>query len=131
VNSVSWNPSFHDKLYFVHLDKKQKSASEVVRYKDLQFDRESEAKWFTDHNKQLLRIDNLIDFNDWIEQHESRLSSILGMKPVKSEFADFSGALKSLGAWGGDFVLATGTEAIDYFTSRGFKTIVPYKEMVL
>jgi hypothetical protein len=37
-----------------------------------------------------------------------------------------------LGAWGGDFILATGNdETPNYFNQKGFSTVIPYKEMVL
>ena len=45
---------------------------------------------------------------------------------------DYFGQIKSLGAWGGDFILATGNELTpDYFAKKGFKTVIPYREMVL
>ena len=43
-----------------------------------------------------------------------------------------SGTIKSLGAWGGDFVLATGDEeAQKYFKRKGYKTIIPFQDMIL
>ena len=61
------------------------------------------------------------------------MSNILEMKTVKeSLFTDFNGVIKSLGAWGGDFVLAISKEnPVDYFKKKGFKTIVSYKDMIL
>jgi hypothetical protein len=61
------------------------------------------------------------------------MSNILEMHTIKeSLFPDFSGVIKSLGAWGGDFVLAIAKEnPSDYFKERGFKTIVSYKDMIL
>jgi hypothetical protein len=38
--------------------------------------------------------------------------------------------VKSLGAWGGDFFIATRSDAMQYFPSKGFTTIIPYLEMV-
>jgi hypothetical protein len=50
-------------------------------------------------------------------------------------FPDFNGAVKSLGAWGGDFVMATHNgnpnHAVSYFRNKGFNIIFPYKELVL
>jgi hypothetical protein len=50
-------------------------------------------------------------------------------------FNEFPGVVKSLGAWGGDFVLAGADmdpAAIrSYFEERGYTTIIPYEEMVL
>ena len=45
-------------------------------------------------------------------------------------FKDYSGEIKSLGAWGGDFILAAGpSSSIEYFQNKGFKTILSYNEM--
>jgi hypothetical protein len=42
------------------------------------------------------------------------------------------GCIKSLGAWGGDFILVTGNEKNwNYFKEKGFKTILSFKEMIL
>ena len=41
-------------------------------------------------------------------------------------------AIKSLGAWGGDFVMAISKENPSaYFASKGYKTVIPYAEMIL
>jgi hypothetical protein len=47
-------------------------------------------------------------------------------------FHDFEGVVKSLGAWGGDFVLAISKEnPTDYFKAKGFEVVIPYSEMIL
>ena len=44
--------------------------------------------------------------------------------------SDYNGEIKSLGAWGGDFILAAGpTNTPEYFSSKGFNTIIRYNEM--
>jgi hypothetical protein len=41
------------------------------------------------------------------------------------------GAIKSLGAWGGDFILASGNQKTpNYFHEKGFKTVISYSEMI-
>ena len=49
-------------------------------------------------------------------------------------FKDYWGIIKSLGAWGGDFVLATSTESPEktkaYFNERGFEIVLPYRELI-
>ena len=69
-----------------------------------------------------------------MEEHESVIAKHTSFTPIKAErFSDFDGTIKSLGAWGGDFVLATGDKDYiqKYFAGKGLSTIVPYKEMVL
>ena len=47
-------------------------------------------------------------------------------------FSDFQGSIKSLGAWGGDFILATGNKSTKkYFLDKGFKTIIPFNKICL
>jgi hypothetical protein len=46
-------------------------------------------------------------------------------------FSDFNGSIKSLGAWGGDFVLVASEEnPMSYFKSKGFHTILSYTDLV-
>ena len=68
-----------------------------------------------------------------MDSHEALLSNILSLTPVKKAlFPDYPGSIKSLGAWGGDFILATAEEAPDaYFRNKGYETIIPYQKMVL
>ena len=42
----------------------------------------------------------------------------------------FEGEIKSLGAWGGDFILASGINSPSYFESKGYKTIVKFDDMI-
>ena len=55
------------------------------------------------------------------------------MQTVKEAFfSDFKGAIKSLGGWGGDFILAVSTQdPSPYFKERGFDTVIPYREIIL
>ena len=81
----------------------------------------------------LIKCKHLSEFELLLEEHEAILSSILNQTPVQQlYFKDYFGVVKSLGAWGGDFILATGNDDTPfYFANKGFKTIIPYKEMVL
>ncbi len=130
---TNWNPSYHEKLYFVYLGKKQSSKEEINRFQ----------KTKTDHSEAVAKISNLskdIASNqhdlrlmiDQLQKHEEIMSGILGLKKIQdTHFKDFRGAVKSLGAWGGDFVLAASTEENIpyYFSQKGYKTIFPFKEM--
>ena len=78
-----------------------------------------------------MRIGRL--FLDWNRIKLIILSDILELETVKERlFSDFKGTIKSLGAWGGDFVMALSKEnPTNYFTSKGYKTILSYEEMIL
>lgn len=84
--------------------------------------------------KQLIEVDKLPQFEALLADHEAIISALLNQPTIKNRlFSDYNGGvIKSLGAWGGDFVLVTGTkEKMSYFIEKGFETIVPFSEMVL
>ena len=72
------------------------------------------------------------DFQMLMLAHESIVSKLIGIEPVKeAEFSDYEGVVKSLGAWGGDFVLACGpTKSKEYFAAKGFTVCFPYAELI-
>jgi len=55
------------------------------------------------------------------------------MQTIKEAlFHDFDGVIKSLGAWGGDFVMVISKDnPKDYFKKRGYDIVIPYDEMIL
>jgi len=68
-----------------------------------------------------------------VNEHEEIMSVILEIPTVKERlFSDFDGSIKSLGAWGGDFVMVVSkNNPTSYFENKGFKTIVAYMDMIL
>ncbi len=134
VEKVIFAPEFTENLYFVYLDKKQNSKASIAAYynnknKDI-------AEDITKNNQitsAVLNAKTLQEFALALERHETEMSSILEMQTVKeSLFPDFNGVIKSLGAWGGDFVLVVSKEnPSDYFEEKGFRTILSYKDMIL
>jgi hypothetical protein len=83
----------------------------------------------------IITCTNLADFENLLNRHEHILSTILQMPTIKtSHFNDYAHSIKSMGAWGGDFVLVTGEnwEAVKkYFNGKGLDTVIPYKDIVL
>ena len=84
-------------------------------------------------SEQFLKASTVTEFNKLIVAHEQIISSIIQLKPVKEKlFSDYFGEIKSLGAWGGDFVMVTGNEQTPtYFKNKGYETILSYSEMIL
>ena len=74
-------------------------------------------------------------FKNAMEEHEKIIGSMIKKRPVKDVlFSNFTGSIKSLGAWGGDFILVTENEDRDtekYFKKMGYNTVIPWKEMSL
>ena len=133
VQPVAFSPPFKDSLFFVHLNEKARSNKAVTAYRELEFDREATAAAITAITRGILVCTGLGEFRNLLEKHEAIMASVLAVDHVKkSRFPDYRGTVKSLGAWGGDFILATGTmQDREYFRERGFHTIRSYTEMIL
>ncbi len=133
VTKVDFNPPFRDKLYFIHLNKKQNSREGIAAYRKKDFDKAQLIERLSKITRETVSCKSLSEFASLMTEHEMLLSQILQIPTVKeSLFPDFKGAIKSLGAWGGDFVLATGDDETSlYFKKLGYGTVVPYDEMVL
>ncbi len=134
VEIIDFNPNFKEHLYFVYLNKKQNSREGIAHYKaqDKKYLRDSISEINTITSK-IISSNNLEGFKILIGKHESIISKITNQKPVKKLFFnDFNGSIKSLGAWGGDFILVASNDNPEaYFKSKGYTTIIPYKDMVL
>ncbi len=136
VESIDFNPIFKDKLFFVYLGKKQNSADGISAFKKLGKYDSGNISRISDITKQLITTNDFDLFKELITEHEVIMSRILGMPTVVSlYFNDFDGAVKSLGAWGGDFVMMASdlpeNEIKSYLFKKGFNTVFRFDELVL
>jgi len=133
VKTVEFNPDYKEELFFVHLNKKQNSREGIAQYKKNSQDIQQEILDVSSLSNEFAKVNSVKDLDKVIEEHESVISSIIKLNPVKKEmFPDYFGAVKSLGAWGGDFVLVTGNEDTpNYFKQKGFGALLPYSKMIL
>lgn len=134
VEKVTFNPDFTNNLYFVYLNKKQSSKSAIAAYNMNKKNNLPRTIALNDLiTSEVLNATTIQSFTAAIQKHEVQMSIILETQTIKeSLFPDFNGVIKSLGAWGGDFVMAIATEnPSDYFISKGYETIIPYHEMIL
>ena len=98
---------------------------------DLQKDIESVSKI----SRAVPKCQTLDEFAMLMQCHERIIARCIGQEPVQKRFPDFEGVLKSLGAWGGDFILVTTewdkSQVEAYFKKKSLKVVFGYKEMVL
>ena len=133
VEIVNFNPAFSNNLYFVYLNQKQSSKSAIASYYKKQ---NNLSAIFPEINKitiEIAEVTSLEKFKELLQKHENIMSEVLELPTVKENlFSDFDGSIKSLGAWGGDFVLVVSNEnPTSYFENKGFETFVYYKDMIL
>ena len=129
---ISWSPTFIDQLYLVYLQKKQNSRAGIQRFKTKVKVTDRLIDQFTKLTTAFIQANDGQTLDSIIEAHESIIAQLMDMTPAKRVyFLDFPGAIKSLGAWGGDFVLANSVLGPDqtkaYFASKGFPVCLPYK----
>jgi len=131
---IIWNPSFKNNIFFVYLNKKQDSNIQVERFRDKTSNIELQEQIISISNitKNIIECQYLKEFEYLITKHEEILSLILKTKTIKDKlFEDYNGAIKSLGSWGGDFVLATGNISNrEYFKKKGYNTILEFDKLI-
>ena len=136
VQTVDFQPSFADHLFFVYQGQKQSSSKEVKAFLehtnpvDLQKDIES----ISEISRVVPKCQNLDEFGMLMQCHERIIARCIGQTPVQKRFPDFEGTLKSLGAWGGDFILAatewTENQVREYFKGKGLEVVFGYNDIV-
>lgn len=131
IEVVSFDPKFKENLIFIHLNQKQDSREGIRLYKS-KLKSNLLIEEFSNLTKQIIFCQTLNEFSTLMEFHEEKLSKFLQLQTVKDKyFADCPVFVKSLGAWGGDFVLSSkfsGFEA--YFRGKGFSTVFSYEELM-
>ena len=133
VKPTSFNPHFKEHIYFVYLNQKQSSKVAIANY----LTKKTTVINLIDKINLLTQIiATTADFDEFcaaLQTHEKELSHILESPTVQQQlFSDFDGTIKSLGAWGGDFIMAVSEKnPTDYFYKKGFCTVIGYDKMVL
>jgi mevalonate kinase len=133
IETVNFNPDFSANLYFVYLNQKQSSKTAIASYYKKQNNLNAVLPEINKITVEIAEAINLEKFQELLQKHENIMSDVLEIPTVKNSlFSDFNGTVKSLGAWGGDFVLVVSIEnPTDYFKAKGFETIISYSDMIL
>ena len=137
VDLVDFNPPFVEHLFFVYQGQKQSSSKEIKAFleKANLADLQKNIEAISDISRAVPKCESLDEFAMLLQCHERIIARCIGQEPVQKRFPDFEGVLKSLGAWGGDFILAaTGwdeNQVREYFKGKGLEVVFGYKEIVL
>jgi len=136
ISFVGFNPSFKEQIYFIYLNKKQDSKEGISHYKTLTTEsKENAISKINEISESMLSCRNLEEFNTLLITHENVISKLLKVPTVHEQlFSEYDkGVVKSLGAWGGDFVMVTvhDKKDLDYFIAKGYTTLFSCIEMLL
>ncbi len=132
---ITFNPPFKKNLYFIYLEKKQNSRASIQHYREKSNSIQKEIQDVTMLSYIIQQEKSLQIFEALLMQHEAIISSLIQLPKIQQlYFSDYWGVVKSLGAWGGDFVLATSNrsykETKEYFNEKGFKVFFRYEELI-
>ena len=132
IDEVSFKPSFYEKIYFIYLNNKQSSISEIENYNKNRAS-DSIIKEISNITSTILQCNSIEEFNKLIASHELIISNLISKSTVKETlFKDFNGSIKSLGAWGGDMIMATSYDDPNkYFREKGYSTILKFDELLV
>jgi mevalonate kinase len=133
---VHFSPRYRDQLYFVYLGSKKDSREAISHYQAKSKKTPELIKRVSEITDEVYAANDLISFNKLINEHEKIISKLIDTPTVKKElFKDYWGEVKSLGAWGGDFVLASSDrnekETKKYFADLGYDTFIGYDDLIL
>ncbi len=136
ITPAPFNPPFIHQIGIVYLNKKQSSSSQVKSFLKSASHDESLIDEISNLSKKITIEQEAHTFMNLIHQHEAIIAEATGLTPVQELlFSEFDGAVKSLGAWGGDFALFLSNK--DYhstkkwFESKGYPVIMPLEEVII
>ena len=137
VDTIDFKPLFADHLFFIYQGQKQSSSKEIKAFlaKANPVDLQKDIEAVSEISRAVPKCESLDEFALLMQCHERIIARCIGQEPVQKHFPDFEGVLKSLGAWGGDFILAatewSETQVIEYFKGKGLEVILGYNDIVL
>jgi len=135
IEKAAFDPIFKEYLYFVYTGRKQNTSKSVVDFKEMDKPSSNLISEISQIGEIMVQTCSFNEFNKCINSHENIMASILKLKPIKQErFSDFDGEIKSMGAWGGDFMMVSSkldfSRIKSYFHKMGLNIIFKYSDII-
>ncbi|MDD2475593.1 MAG: GYDIA family GHMP kinase [Dysgonamonadaceae bacterium] len=136
ITTAPFNPTFIQQMGIVYLNKKQNSSSQVKSFLKSAAPNKELIDKISDLSKEFTIVQEIHKFMRLMQQHEKIIATAIGLTPVqKLLFPDYVGAIKSLGAWGGDFALFLSANDFatnkKWFQSKGYPVVMPFEEVII
>jgi mevalonate kinase len=134
IRPAPFQPDFMEFIYFLYSGKKQNSREGIAMYRKKPKN-PAYLEEISDLSEQVVETKNFPVFCELMKHHEHLTGNQLEQVPVqKRNFSDFPGVIKSLGAWGGDFLLVLSDmprgKLSAYFAKKGYATLLSYREII-
>ena len=132
IENINFSPKFKNELLFIHLNQKQNSREGIKLYHSKNKSQQL-IQEFSEITKSIVQCNDINSFSELINLHEKKLSQFLGLKTAKEiYFPDCPVFIKSLGAWGGDFIMSRKFNGYQkYFKEKGFESIFTWQDLIL
>lgn len=133
---IEFNPSFLNDLILIYTGHKQDSAKGVDSFLSKETINDSIISKIDALSIEAANAKEKKEFIEIMTSHERFLSDELKTPPASQKwFKGFNGALKSLGAWGGDYIMAVPygdcEEALEWFRQKTDHPIFLLSELIL
>ena len=134
LEAIPFEPIKSDQFAFVYLGNKADTAASISYFKSLGKVPNSLIDEISDISTSLTKARSHEYMIELLQRHEYLIGTYLKIEPVQKRlFTDFKGVVKSLGAWGGDFVCVLSEDPMDdysYFYNKGYYNVFPFKKMI-
>ena len=135
IKSANFNPPFIQHMGIVYLNKKQSSSTQVKSFLESAATNENLVEEITTLSQEFAVEQEINSFMNLMQQHEKIIAKATNLTPVQELlFPDYEGAIKSLGAWGGDFALFVSKEDFsvnkEWFQSKGYPIVLSFEEVI-
>lgn len=136
ITTATFDPPFIQQMGIVYLNKKQNSAKQVKSFLESRVQNEELIEEISALTKQFASEQEISAFMKLMERHEEVIAKATGLTPVQELlFPTYNGAIKSLGAWGGDFALFLSEDSYptnkQWFQSKGYPVAMPFEEVII
>lgn len=133
--NVWFTPPFYEQLYFVYTGQKQQSAKGIKHYRESATRIHDCVGWLNRLTESMLLCQSLQKMEQIIEEHETIIAEELKLPKAKDALMpDYWGAVKWLGAWGGDFVMLTNNrteeELLNYLHNKNLHVAISFDKML-
>jgi hypothetical protein len=130
------SPEISRHIYFVYLGKKQHTSKSIQNFRNRALYSAADIETVTSITNEIVKCKTVEEFEILLTEHERLMSQILDTPSIKSSyFPRLKGCVKSLGAWGGDFVLITSRLTKAAFAEQmkklGFPVSYAYHDLVI
>ncbi len=136
ITPAPFDPPFIHQMGIVYLNKKQSSSTQVKSFLKAASNNENLVEEISALSNEFATVQDVDSFMRLMHQHEKIIATATGLNPVQELlFPEYKGTIKSLGAWGGDFVLFLSEKNFatnnKWFESKGYPLVMPFDEVVI